>query len=187
MGNIRSHMRYAGDENNSKAQENLRFKQNQVQKGLDTSKFEAPSIVKSLGPDPSPFGRAAGKSEQSISNRQAYDSIYPSHKSWYDEKKFVVIDKNFEMMEKELLGQFKQNLDAKFDFKASKNIKHVDELDQSDVKAQMKGMDFGSIHKINPETQVVKDKYVDNFSATKKPTVTSSDPYSEIFGGKYSG
>ena len=90
-------------------------------------------------------------------------------------------------MEKELLGQFKQNLDAKFDFKATKNIKHVDELDQSDVKAQMKGMDFGSIHKINPETQVVKDKYVDNFSATKKPTVTSSDPYSEIFGGKYSG
>ena len=156
--------------------------------GFDTSKLESPSIVKSLGPDPSPFGRAAGKSEQSISNKQAYDSIYPSHKSWYDEKRFIVIDKNFEMMEKNLLGQFKQNLDAKFDFAATKNVKHVDELDQNDIK--VKGMDFGSMHKIHPDTVEYKDKYVDNYSSTKGqkgPKVTASDPYNEIFGGKYSG
>ena len=91
------------------------------------------------------------------------------------------------MMEKELLGQFKQNLDAKFDFKATKNVKHVDELDQSDMKQNVRGMDFGSIHKVHPDTVAVKDKYVDNFSATKRPTVTASDPYGEIFGGKYSG
>ena len=147
--------------------------------------MESPTIVKSLGPDPSPFGRAASKSEQSISNRQAYDSLYPNHKSWYDEKRFIVIDKNFEMMEKELLGKFKENLDAKFDYKLTKNVKHVDELDKHDIKVQ--GMDFGSIHKVHPDTVAYKDKYVDNYLSTKKPTVTSSVPYNETFGGRYSG
>jgi hypothetical protein len=189
----------AGDENNSRAQQNLRFKENQVPSnfikkqsnqlkfldGMDTSNFEAPSIVKSLGPDPSPFGRAAGKSPQNISNRQAFDSIYANHKSWYDDKKFIVIDKNFEMMEKDLLRQLKSNLDAKFDFSATKNIKHADEIDQHDIN--VRGMDFGSMHKIHPDTVEYKDKYVNNYSATRKPKVTASDPYNEIFGGKFSG
>jgi len=181
---VKSTMRNQGDIV-KREPENLRFKESQVPKGFDSTNLEAPQIVKSLGPDPSPFGRAASKSEQNISNKQAYDSIYPSHKSWYNEKKFIVIDKNFEMMEKELLGKFKENLDAKFDFQKTKNVKHVDELDQHDIK--ISGMDFGSMHKIHPDTVAVKDKYVDNFSATKKPTVTASDPYGEIFGGRYSG
>jgi len=152
---------------------------------LDTSKLESPTIVKSLGPDPTPTGRAAAKSQQTISNRQAYDSIYANHKSWYDEKRFVVIDKNFEMMEKDLLGQLKNNLEAKFNFGLTKNIKHVDEIDQHDIN--VKGMDLGSMHKVHPETVEYKDKYVNNYSATRKPKVTASDPYNEIFGGRFSG
>lgn len=147
--------------------------------------MESPTIVKSLGPDETPFSRAAKQSQQSITNRQAYDSLYPNHKSWYDEKKFIVIDENFEMMERELLGKFKENLNAKFDFKLSKNVKHVDELDQNNLKVN--SMDFGSMHKIHPATVEYKDKYVDNYSATNKPSVTASDPYNEIFGGRYSG
>jgi len=88
-------------------------------------------------------------------------------------------------MEKELLGKFKENLNAKFDFQMTKNVKHVDELDQHDIN--VKGMDFGSIHKVHPDTVEYKDKYVDNYLSAKKPTVTRSDPYNEIFGGRYSG
>lgn len=147
--------------------------------------MESPSIVKSLGPDPNPFGKAAGKSPQNISNKQAYDSIYPNHKSWYDEKRFIVIDKNFEIMEKELLGQLKDNLDAKFNFQATKNIKHVDEIDQHDTKVHT--MDLNSIHKVHPSTVEYKDKYVNNYSSTRQPKVSMSDPYNEIFQGNYAG
>ena len=91
------------------------------------------------------------------------------------------------MMERDLLGQLKQNLEAKFDFKSAKKIKHVDEMDLSDVKANMKGMDFGSMHKVHPDTVEYKDKYVNNYSATRKPKVTASDPYTEIHGGRYAG
>ena len=127
-----------------------------ILEGFDTTKLDTPTFVKSLGPEPTPFSRAASKSQQVITNRQAYDSIYLNHKSWYDEKKFIVIDKNFEMMEKDLLGQLKNNLNAKLNFEANKDIKHIDEIDQT--KINIKGMDFGSMHKINPETVEYKEK-----------------------------
>jgi hypothetical protein len=151
--------------------------------GFDSTKLETPTIVKSLGPEPTPLSRAAAKSQQVISNRQAYDSIYLNHKSWYDEKKFIVIDKNFEMMESDLLGQLRNNLDSKFNLTAIKNIKHVDQIDQTNIN--VKEMNFGSIHKVHPDTVEYKDKYVDNFSETNKPKVTSSDPYNEITGKRY--
>lgn len=91
-------------------------------------------------------------------------------------------------MEKDLLSKFKSNLDSKFNFQMTKNVKHVDELDKHDIKVQ--GMDFGSIHKVHPETVEYKDKYGNEnylMANGKKPTVTMSDPYGEIFGGRYSG
>jgi hypothetical protein len=87
------------------------------------------------------------------------------------------------MMEKDLLGQLKNNLNAKLNFEANKDIKHIDEIDQT--KINIKGMDFGSMHKINPETVEYKDKYVDNYLETNKPEVNSSDPYNEIYGKRY--
>ena len=88
-------------------------------------------------------------------------------------------------MERELLGKFKENLNAKFDFKVSKNVNHVDELDHNNIRVN--AMDFGSIHKIHPEAVEYKDKYLDTYSAGSKPSVTYSDPYNEIYGGRYSG
>jgi hypothetical protein len=87
-------------------------------------------------------------------------------------------------MEKDLLSQLKKNLDEKLNFKSLKNIKHVDEIDKNNIN--IKGMDFESMHKIHPETVEYKDKYFDNYSKTDLPKVTSSDPYNEIFGGRYS-
>lgn len=128
--------------------------------------------------------RVAAKSTQTISNRQAYDALYPSHKSWYDEKKFVVLDKNFEDMENYLLKEFKQTLDNQFGFVKAKNIKHVDELDKSQIN--LKGIDFGAMPKVHPEAVENKSKYTDNFTAGNVK-VTSSDPYKEIFGQHYYG
>lgn len=109
-----------------------------------------------------------------------------NHRSWYDDKRFIVIDKNFEMMEKDLLRQLKNNLDSKFNWSNAKNttdnnrqIKHVSEIDQSNINVNM---DFGSMHKIHPETVKFNDKYVDNYSENNKPTITASDPYNEIHG-----
>ena len=119
---------------------------------------------------------------QIISNRQSYDSLYPNHKSWYDDKKFIVIDKNFEMMEKELLGKFKENLNSNFNLKVSKNVQHVDDLNKDNIK--INSMNFESIHKINLDTVEFKDKYVDNYLSSDKPSVTLSDPYNQIFGGR---
>jgi len=130
------------------------------------------------------MGRVASQSTQSISNRQAYDSLYPSHKAWYDEKKFVVLDKNFNDMENYLLNQFKDTLNKQFDYSTTKNIKHVDELDKNQIKVS--GMDFGAMPKVHSEAVKVNSKYANNFTA-ENTKVTASDPYKEIFGNHYYG
>ena len=137
-------------------------------------------MVKTLGyADPfNVMDRVAVKSTQTISNRQAYDALYPSHKSWYNEKKFIVLDKNFEDMENNLLKGFKQSLDNQFGFVDTKKIKHV-EMNKSQIN--LKGIDFGAIPKVHPEAVQYKSKYTDNFTA-EKTKVTGSDPYKEIFG-----
>ena len=148
--------------------------------------METPQIVKSLGSS-DPFNvmdRVAAKSTQTISNRQAYDTLYTNHKSLYDEKKFVVLDKNFEDMENYLLKEFKNTLNNQFAFVQAKNIRHVDDLDKSQIN--LKGFDFGAMPKVHPEAVEYKSKYTDNFTAGKVK-VTSSDPYKEIFGGHYYG
>jgi len=153
---------------------------------MNLQNLESPTIVKSLGyGDPfDVMGRVASKSTQTISNRQAYDAIYPSHQSWYDEKKFVVLDKNFNDMEGYLLNQFKDTLNKQFDFSQTKNIKHVDELDKSQVNVS--GVDFSTIPKVQPAAAQVNSKYVNNFTL-ENTKVTSSDPYREIFGNHYYG
>jgi len=146
--------------------------------------LETPQIVKSLGYN-EPFdvmGRVAERSSQSITNRQAYDALYPSHKSWYDEKKFVVLDKNFNEMENYLLNQFKDTLNKQFDYSKTKNIKHVDELDKGQLNVS--GMDFGAMPRVRSEAVKSNSKYSDNFTA-ENTKVTTSDPYKEIFGNNY--
>ena len=63
------------------------------------------------------LGRVASKTNPTVSNEQAYNAIYSSHKDWYDEKKYKVIDKNFSRMENGLLNEFQDTLDKGFDIK----------------------------------------------------------------------
>jgi hypothetical protein len=153
---------------------------------MNLRNLESPTIVKSLGYQ-EPFNvmdRVASQSSQTISNRQAYDSMYPSHKSWYDEKKFVVLDKNFDDMQNFLLKQFKDTLNKQFDYSATKNIQHVEELDKNQINVS--GMDFGAMPKVHSEAVKVNSKYANNFTA-ENTKVTSSDPYKEIFGNHHYG
>lgn len=148
--------------------------------------IESPQIVKTLGYQ-APFNvmnKVAAGSQQTISNRQAYDVLYPNHQSWYDEKKFIVLDKNFEEYENYILKDFKQALDRQFDYTQTKNIQHVDELDKTQIKVN--GLDFGRIPKISNEVLENKSKYTDNYKAGSVK-VTSSNPYGEIFKGNYAG
>lgn len=126
--------------------------------------------------------RVAAKSTQTISNRQAYDALYPNHQSWYDEKRFVVLDKNFQEMENYLLGEFKQALNKEFAFNETKKITHVDEIDKS--KINLKNINFDAMPRVRPEAVQYKSKYVDNYQAGQVQ-LTTSDPYKEIFGNNY--
>lgn len=125
------------------------------------------------------MGRVARKSSQAISNRQAYDALYPRQQSWYDEKKFVVLDKNFQDIETNLLGKFKQAINKEFGFTEAKKTFNIDEMDIS--KVNLKNMNFEALQKIRTETVQPKSKYVDNYT-TDQNQVISSNPYNEIFG-----
>ena len=148
--------------------------------------MESPTIIRSLG-NAQPFDvnkKVADRSTQTISNKESYDALYPSHSSWYDEKKFVVLDKHFDDVENYLLKDFKEALNKHLDFSQTKNIQHVDDLDKTQIK--LSGLEYGNMPKFNAQALESKSKYTDNFTAGQVK-VSSSNPYGEIFGGKYSG
>merc|ERR1712222_270214 len=95
-----------------------------------------------------------------VKNEQGYNAIYPDHKSWYDEKKYKVIDTDFARQEDGLLTEFQETLDKGFD------------KSQFDIK----NMEFKRIPKVIPHL-VKGGNY--NHQTTK---ITTSDPYNQIFG-----
>lgn len=93
--------------------------------------MEAPIIVKSIGRGVTSareeaWNRAVGMTPQAISNTQAFNVMYPTHKSYYDDKKFFVFDKNYETMEKALVSTFEDAVDA--------SLKNPDLKDVDDIK-----------------------------------------------------
>jgi hypothetical protein len=92
--------------------------------------MEAPIIVKSIDRGitsmrQDAWNGAVAKTPQSISNRQAYDLMYPTHKSYYDDKRFYIFDKNYDLMEKALVDTFERAVDSSL---KNKNMKSVDEI-----------------------------------------------------------
>lgn len=122
------------------------------------------------------LGRVAAKSTPTVSNEQAYDAIYPSHKAWYDEKKYMVIDNNFSQVENTLLNVFEDTLDKGLDKNQAKNLKHAENFDKDQFN--IKSLDFSRIPRSVP-TLIKGDNY--NHQITK---VTINDPYKEVFGDK---
>jgi hypothetical protein len=140
--------------------------------------------VKSLG-SPAPFNlqdRLANQMEQTITNRQAYDLLYPTHESYYNDKKFLVLDRNFNQVEDYLLNQFKQTIDSAIDYNSNSKLEHVDNFNKNSVNLQ--GMNLqNNAPFIDPQAVATNIKY-DQVNGFNDPNVkvTSSDPYHTIFG-----
>ena len=149
--------------------------------------METPQIVPSVGtPIVDPFNlmdRLAEKETQTITNRQAYDIIYPTHRSYYDDKRFVVYDKNFDKTEEYLLNQFKSAIDSAVNYSNTTNVFHVDEFNRNGVDVQglttQVKLEVPMIHK---DVLVNDKKYVDS-SFARNVTISSSDPYGTIRSG----
>jgi hypothetical protein len=77
--------------------------------------------------------RLANQIEQTITNRQAYDLLYPNHESYYNDKKFLVLDRNLNQVEDYLLNQFKQTIDSVIDYNSNSKLVQVEILDKSKV------------------------------------------------------
>lgn len=145
--------------------------------------MEAPTIVKSLGYE-APFNvgqRVAQQMDQSITNRQAYDLLYPTHKSYYNDKRFIVFDRNFNQVESYLLNQFKSAIDSAIDYSANSKLERVEDFNKS--KVNLRGMHLQQnapmINREAVETSMKYDTLNNNVQGLK---VTSSDPYGTIFG-----
>ena len=167
--------------NNLRFKETMSNKENQSpNQKIPSGNMEAPIYRKDIPPayqaDFDVLGRVASKTNPTVSNEQGYNAIYPDHKSWYDEKKYKVIDTNFSRQEDGLLTEFQETLDKGFDKKANKNLKHAEDFDKSQF--DVKNMGFTRVPRVIPHL-VKGGNY--NHQTTK---VTKSDPYKQIFGDK---
>ncbi len=146
--------------------------------------MESPMIVKSLGYK-NPFDvkdRIAQTRQQVLTNREAYDLVYPNHRSYYDDKRFVVLDSHFEDTEKYLLNQLKSTLDEKLDYQKMAKITHVEDLDKSEIKLRDMNLQ-NSAPFVHPDV-VATNMRMPSYTYDK-PNVTSSDPYVEIMSGAH--
>ena len=112
------------------------------------AKMEAPTIVKSIhrgitSMREDAWNQAVGKTPQTMSNRQAFDVMYPTHKSFYDDKQFFIFDKNYNKMEKALLKTFEKAVDDSFNHNQTKSFDSVDQI--SDKKMNV---DFGNVPRV---------------------------------------
>jgi hypothetical protein len=146
--------------------------------------MEAPTIVKSLG-SAQPFNiqdRVASKLDQTISNRQAYDLIYPSHQAYYNDKRFIVLDRNFQQTEEYLLNQFKSAIDSVIDYSSNKNLVHVDDFNKN--KVNLRGVNLqNNAPFVHPDAVATSMKYDPVNLGDSNLKISSSDPYNTIFGG----
>jgi hypothetical protein len=148
--------------------------------------LEAPVIVKSLGYE-NPFNverRVASRLDQTITNRQAFDLVYPTHRDYYNDKRFIVFDRNFNQAEDYLLNQFKSAIDSAIDYSSNKNLEHVDTFDKS--KINLKTIDYSgapTIHKAAVANSMKYHEYNQYQLNDPNVKITSSDPYNTIFGG----
>ncbi len=150
---------------------------------MELKNLESPTIVPSLGYE-NRFNvqdRVAERLPQTISNRQAYDLVYPTHQDYYKDKRFVVFDRNFNQVEDFLLNQFKSAIDSAIDYTSNSNLEHVDKFDKS--KVNLKGINLqGNAPFIHPQAVATSMKY-DNIDVNDPNIkITSSDPYNTIFG-----
>jgi hypothetical protein len=172
-----------GLKKNLKMSNTVTFILNLIKIDGDMKNFESPTIVKSLGYQ-SPFNvenRIAQRMDQTISNRQAYDLVYPSHREYYNDKRFIAFDRHFDQVEGYLLKEFKTAMDSAVNYNSSKKLEHVEDFDKHQIN--LKGIDFSNAPFVTKEGVRTSIKYDSLNTNDPNIRVTSSDPYNTIFGG----
>ena len=79
------------------------------------------------------WDQAVGKTKQTVTNRQAYDVVYPNHKAYYEDKKWFVFDKNYKQMEKALVNTFEEAVDNSL---KNPNLKDVDDIKEKKISVK---------------------------------------------------
>jgi len=162
-----------------------RFKE----KEINSENLSSPTLIRPVMKDSIGYGnrynvehRVSQKMSQQVLNKGAYDLVYQSHKDYYDkDKKFFVLDNNFQEEENYLLDGFSRAIQK--GVKWDKDLVHVSDykhgrgnisLEDAPVpkfsgEAARTNLNMGAINDTNPRS---------TFKA-------SSDPYSEFFGGRH--
>jgi len=139
--------------------------------------------VQSLGYK-SPFNvadRTAQYLDQQRSNKDAFDLIYPTHRAYYNDKRFIVFDKNFDKVEQNLLTSFQNTIGGAVNFPDNAVLVHARDFDKNRVNfAPVNAELQNSAPFIHPKVIASNIRYDPIGENTK---VTSSDPYASIFGG----
>lgn len=110
--------------------------------------MEAPKIVKSIhrgitSMSEDAWNQAVGKTPQTMSNRQAFDVVYPDHKSFYADKQFFIFDRNYEKMQKALVHTFEKAVDDSLNKGHTKLFESVDQFGDAKIN-----VDFGGVPKV---------------------------------------
>lgn len=155
---------------------NSRFKELE----MTPTNLETPTIVSSLG-----YGdrfnvkrRVAQTQEQRISQLQAYDVLYKNHRDYYDkDKKLYIYDTHFEETEKYLIGKFADAIKKGVEWDS--NLKHVDEY-----RGNKKNIDLSNSPRYNPDAAKTSLNYGELNTKNSNVKVTTSDPYSDMFGSR---
>lgn len=90
--------------------------------------METPVIIKASPVEPTfqdVRKRVAMDTPQTITNNEAFDVVYKDHKSYYEDKKYIIFDKNFQKTEDYLLGEFANAVNT--NLVLDKNLVHVDD------------------------------------------------------------
>jgi hypothetical protein len=166
-----------------------RFKEKEVEKEINSEILRSPTLITPVMKDSIGYGnrynvehRVAQKGGQQVNNKQAFSTVYQSHKDYYDkDKKYYVLDNNFAEEENYLLNGFSEAIQKQV--KWDKDLVDVRDYKEGNGKISL---DDAPVPRFSPDaarTNLNMGSIVD--TNPKSNFKASSDPYSEMFGGRH--
>jgi hypothetical protein len=124
--------------------------------------------------------KIAEKYDQTISGKQSFDVLYPDHKTYYNDKRVIIFDKNFKEVENYFLNDFKNTIDMAIDYSKNKNLQRAEDFKSASI--DLKGLDFGNPPYIKAELPSPSQiKYGETFKKDPNMHVSYTDPYHQIY------
>lgn len=139
--------------------------------------LETPVIVPSLGsPRYNIDKRVANNLPQTISDRDAYDVKYPTHKSYYDDKRVTIKDSHFEQTEDYLINTFSKAIQQGIEWKP--------DITKAEDFKNNKQFSVPQAPKFSKEALQTDVNYGELASPNSHALQAKSDPYNQIFPSK---